>query len=289
MRTDSTHLLAVVERLSQYELVAESLRMAVLAVDDAAEEWSEEALPEAYFQAYSQRQSEYGLSEHQVKERLVKAGRDGFWFLAQVDHSGPAVVRQLSEVATLRTVLEQQFPEGPGKPPRAKRPSGKKVIESPHETEARYGTKRGKEWLGYKVQVTETYDPQLPHLIVDLEATGALDNDSPELPHIQARLAERDLLPAEQQTDQGYMSGQNLVHSAQLGITLMGVPLADTQGPPGFRQSDFQIDEQAQQAICPAGHSSRTWAHRHLPHVQEPAIQIRFASQTCQSCPFFGR
>jgi len=289
MRTDSTHLLAVVERLSQYELVAESLRMAVLAVEDTAPQWSEEALPETFLEAYSERQSEYGLSERKVQERLVRAGRDGFWFLAQVDRSAPAVIRQLPEVATLRTVLEQQFPQGSGGPPAAKRPSGRKVIESPHEKEARYSSKRGKGWLGYKVQVTETYDPQLPHLIVDLEATGALDNDSPQLPHIQARLAQRDLLPAEQQVDQGYMSGRNLVESAQLGITLLGVPLADTQGPAGFRQSDFQVDEGAQQATCPAGHTSRLWAKRHLPEVKEPAIQIRFAAQTCQRCPFFGR
>ena len=289
MRTDSTHLLAVVERLSQLELVAESLRLAVLAAQETASEWAEGALPETFFQAYSQRQSEYGLSERQVAERLVKAGKDGFWFLAQVDGTAPPVVQHLPEVATLRTVLEQQFPRGTDGPPAAKRPSGKKVIESPHETQARYSTKRGQGWIGYKVQVTETYDPELPHLIVDLEGTGALDNDSPELPHIQARLAQRDLLPGEQQVDQGYMSGRNLVESAQLGIDLLGVPLQDTQGPAGFRQSDFQIDEGTHQATCPAGHTSRIWAERHLPEVEEPAIQIRFEAQTCQQCPFFGR
>ena len=288
MRTDSTHILGVVERLSQLELVAESLRMAVEAVSAEAAQWAQQALPETFWQVYSQRQSEYGLSQKQVESRLARVGKDAFWFLAQVDHSAPVFVQHLAEVETLRQVLAQQFPGGPHAPAVRKRPSGKEVIESPHEPEARRGAKRGQGWIGYKFQVTESCDADQPHLIIDLEPTGALDNDSPQLPRIQARLVERDLLPAEQQVDQAYMSAENLVQSAQLGITLMGIPLADTQGPEGFRQADFQVDEEARQAICPAGHTSRLWAERHSPGQANPAIQVRFAAQTCQDCPFFG-
>jgi len=288
-RTDSTHILALVQRLSQLELVTESLRVALEAATETDGVWVEQVVPAAFQETYSQRQWEYGLSQAEIQSKLLQAGKDGFWFLAQVDKSAPLTVRQLPAVAVLRTVLAQQFPGGSDNPPVSKRPTGGEVIESPHEPEARYAMKRGQGWLGYKAQVTETCDADRPHLILDLEPTGALDNDSPELPQIQARLAAQDTLPGEQQVDQGYMSGENLVKSAEAGINLMGEPLADTQGPEDFRQGDFQIDEAAQKATCPAGQTSQVWAERSNPKGGPPAIQVRFAGATCQRCTFFGR
>jgi transposase len=288
MRTDSTHLLAVVEQLSQLELVAESLRVALRAVSEASPEWVQQTLPPTFRDECSQRQSGYGLSDSEVQAHLVKAGQDGFWFLAQVDRSAPESVRQLLEVEVLRTVLRQQFPSGSGGPPATRRPTGGEVIESPHEPEARYGTKRGKGWIGYKAQITETCDEDQPHLIVDVAPTNALANDSPELPKIQTRLQERDLLPGEQQVDQGYMSARRIAESAAVGINLMGVPLDDTQGPEGFRQADFDIDEAARQATCPAENTSAVWSESQTPGDPAPTIKLRFDAQTCQHCRFFG-
>lgn len=288
MRTDSTHILAMVARLSQLELVGESLRVALVAASKVDATWVEETMPPAFQETYGQRRSEYGLSKLQVRERLVQAGQDGMWFLGQVDQHGPLAIQQLAEVAVLRQVLEQQFPQGPDQP-LEQRPMGGDVIESPHEPEARFGKKRGQGWKGYKVQVTETCDKERPALVVDLEPTGALDNDSPELPHIQRRLAEQELLPREHYVDQGYMSGKHLVKSADQGINLMGVPLSDTQGPDGFRQTDFEIDTEAQQAICPAGQTSNVWSLRRNPRGEQPSVLVRFHGPTCQACAFFGR
>jgi len=287
MRTDSTHILAVVQRLTQLELVTECLRVAVEATAEVALEWLDQTLPPAFVEVYSMRQREYGLSDAKVKHRLAQAAKDGYWFLAQVERSAPQAVQQLPEVEVLRTVLQQQFPSGPDGPP-AKRPTGRDVIETPHESEARRAVKREQSWVGYKMQVTETCDENAPHLIVDLEPTEALANDSPELRNVQARLEKQGTLPGEQQVDQGYMSGENLVKSAELGIQLLGVPLGDTQGPPGFRQADFQIDEVAQQATCPDGQKSATWSARAHPAGEPPTIQIRFESKTCQQCQFWG-
>ena len=289
MRTDSTHVLGVVERLSQLELLRETLRMAVLATTAAATDWVAATLPPAFRDAYRELQSAFGLSASEVLAQSVQAGQDGFWFLAQVERSAPPVVGKLPEVELLRTVWAQQFPQGPGTPPRPKRVMGADIIESPHEPEARYAIKRGKDWLGYKMQVTETCEADLPHLIVDLEPTGALDNDAPELPAIQARLEACELLPSEQQVDQGYMSAANLVDSAAQGITLMGTPLDDTQGVAGFRQADFQIEVVAQQATCPAGQTSTLWSVRTPEAGRPPGIQVRFEAARCAACPYFGR
>lgn len=288
MRTDSTHVLGVVAQLSQLELVTESLRVAVRAVLALAPDWSAAALPASFCETYVERASDYRLSQAEAQRRVRQAGQDGFWFVGQLDRTAPEAVRHLSEVEVLRTVLAQQFPEGAGKPPASPRPTGRDVIESPHEPEVRYGTKRQQHWRGYKMQVTETCGADYPHLVVDLEPTHALAPDSPELPKIQARLEVQGTLPGEQYVDQGYPSGQRFQESAERGITLMGVPLEDPHPRAGFRQTDFQIDRTAKLATCPAEETSRVWSERQHAWDQPPTIEIRFDGATCQACRFWG-
>lgn len=288
MRTDSTHVLAVVERLSQLELVTESIRVALRAVRDLDPEWVERQLPATFSEVYSVQRSEFGLSREAVQSRLAAAGRDGFWFLAEVDRSASPAVQALMEVGVLRRVLAEQFPDGPTGPAATKRPTGD-VIESPHETAARRGFKRGKGWTGYKMQVTESCDKDQPHLIVDIEPTGALATDGPELPGVQARLKAEGLVPSEQYVDQGYVSGKRMAESADRGIDLVGVPLGDTAAPEGFRQADFQIDEAARQVTCPEGQVSGLWSERSSEEGEPARVTVRFDGQTCRKCPAFGR
>jgi len=289
MRSDSTHVIAVVERLGQYELVTESIRMVLKAVSTNIPGWVAELIPASFQDSYEERKSIYGLSQSQIRERLVQAGADGFWLLHQLEQSAPGQVLDLPEVKLLRQVLEQQFPQGPHQPPAAKRPAGKEVIESPHEPEARAGTKRSQHWIGYKAQLTETCDAERPALIVDVEATHACAQDSPQLPGIQERLAQLELLPAEQYVDQGYMSAPHLIASEQLGIALLGPPPQDTHPNKGFRQSAFQVDEATQLVSCPAGHQSSLWSPKPAKGNRPAHITVRFAAATCQACPFFGR
>ena len=289
MRTDSTHVLGLVERLSQLELVTESLRLALQAVQQAAAEWVEVNLPVAFCEAYEQRQQEYGLSQREVQLRLRKAGRDGFWLLGQLEQRGSASLQQLPEVVVLRQVLTQQFPAGPDGPPASKRPSGEGIIESPHEPEARGAMKREQGWVGYRAHVTESCDEGRPHLIVDLQASEAMAQDSGELAVLQARLQAQEVVPSEQQADQGYVNGRNIATSRQRGIELVGPVPADHLDRPGFRQEDFVIDEAAHQVVCPAGQTSSLWSERWGEEGEPATVQVRFAGETCQACKSFGR
>lgn len=288
VRSDSTHVLALVERLGQFELVTESIRMALAALHAQASAWVAHHLPAPFQEHYGQRLNIYGLSQTQVRAQLIQAGSDGHWLLRQLDQSAPAEICQLPQVQILRQVLAQQFPQGPGQPPAAKRPAGKTVIESPHEPEARAGSKRDKHWQGYKAQLTETCDADRPPLIVDVEPTNALDQDSPQLPAIQQRLEQSGLRPAEQYVDQAYISAEHLAESAQRGIALLGPPPQDTHPDTGFRQSTFQVDEAAQQVYCPQGQTSALW-HPVAATAQRAAhILVRFPAHVCQACPAFG-
>ncbi len=46
-----------------------------------------------------------------------------------------------------------------------------------HDPEARYSRKRIQEWVGGKVQVTETDDDGYPHLITDIAGTCSSKTD----------------------------------------------------------------------------------------------------------------
>lgn len=288
VRTDATHVVALVNRLSQLELVRESIRVALDRLIAVAPAWVSETVPAAFSETYGERRNDYRLSDSRIAKQLLEAGRDGFWFLAQIERSAPAKARMLSEVEVLRTVLAQQFPQGPESGPTKERPAGRAVIETPHDPEARGSKKRHKSWVGYKSHITETCDEGLPSLIVDVEVTDATEGDNDQLPEIQERLAERGMQPGEQLVDQAYMSGENLARSAQQGIDLFGRPEQDHGAPEGYRQANFQIDEEKKEAACPTGHKSVVWSEKPIGDGERCRIQIRFERKSCQACPAFG-
>jgi hypothetical protein len=56
-------------------------------------------------------------------------------------------------------------------------PAAAEQISSPYDPEARYSTKREISWVGYKVHLTETCDPETPHVITNVETTLATTPD----------------------------------------------------------------------------------------------------------------
>ena len=125
----------------------------------------------------------------------------------------------------------------------------------------RYSRKRKFEWLGDKVQVTETEDADYPHIITDMVGTNSNQTDYEELPLIQDRLIERHCQPGEHYVDAGYMSGPNLAHSRDLGIDLMGplpgVVTPQELLPDGITQAQFQMDPEKKISTCPQGYQAQ--------------------------------
>lgn len=289
-RSDSTHLLGCVERLSRLELVWETLRVALRAIQVAAPTWYQEVIPAAFHEAYVRRQSDWRLSEPEVRGEMQKTGSDGFWLLDHLDASAPAHVLKQSAVETLRTVWAQQFERQQDdgqtrvRPP-ASRGKGKELVVSPHDPQARYSEKRGQDWIGYRLQVTETAEEEVPaQFISDVEAVAANQHDSEVVDEIQERLIARRLKPEQHCVDQGYTSGPNLAHSAARGIELLGPVAGDTAGKrEGYRQSDFVLDFELRQATCPQGKTSLVWYVRPQPDGYVGAeIQFR---ERCTGCP----
>lgn len=256
-RSDSTHVLGLIAKLSRLELIWESLRLALQALHQRDAAWVKRCIPEAFLAKYGSKRSDYNLSEGQVATELYQAGADGWWLLHQLALE-PTQWADVPELVTLQTVWDQQFEgsaAGDYLGPRLK-VSAHGLIQNPHEPEAHYRQKRGQPWQGYQAQVSETAEAKGdPNFITDIGATDAQTDDKTALPAIQQRLVGRHLTPSHHIVDQNYVSGTRLAQSSQQGIALIG-PIGAQPGPEGFRLEDFQVDVAQGQATCPAGQTS---------------------------------
>ncbi|MCL5109338.1 MAG: transposase [Chloroflexi bacterium] len=159
---------------------------------------------------------------------------------------------------------------------------------SPYETEARYSTKRGQSWIGYKVHLTETCDDDLPHLLTQVETTIAPVPDVVQLDSIQRDLAKADLLPAQHLVDAGYVRALNLVTSrTKHQVDLIGPTSEDHQwqakAGEGFDTAHFDVDWDRHVVTCPQGRQSIRWCVTETAR-QRTLIHIDFAQAECAVC-----
>ena len=290
-RTDSTHIIGAVMRLSRLEVVWESLRVALSALVSTDAPWTLRWLPDSFVQTYSVRRSDFRLSQTEIDQAFRQSGQDGYWLLSQVEQVGSPALKVLPEIVQLRRVWAEQFSRAADgsaclRPPGE---AGGDVLNNPHDPEVRYGDKGSHQWVGYKLQVTESTDPASgAHFITDVAVTSTVEQDNEQLDAIQQRLAARHLLPGQQYVDQGYMSGDNLARSLKQGVDLRGIVReGNVTKSPQFRLSQFDIDIEQRTAHCPAGKQSVKWA-KAKPDVKNLiAYQVSFGRQ-CRTCPFFG-
>ena len=103
-------------------------------------------------------------------------------------------------------------------------------INSTYDPDAHLGKKRRILWTGYKVHLTETGEPTLPHLIVHVATTPAPRTDEAMTEAIEQELHRADVAPGVHLVDAGYVSARVLVNSQQrFGIEVLGPVSIDTQ------------------------------------------------------------
>ncbi len=295
-RTDSTFVLANVRVMNRTELVGETLRAALNELAEVEPDWLRAAVPAAWFERYSHRVEEYRLPKSKTARDtyLLTVGEDGFTLLNAISQVTSEKLKELDKVKTLQAVWDRHYER---KEERVRWRDSTELsraahaIESPYDPEAKYSTKRGQEWVGYKVHVSESCDKGKPRLIVNVLITSATQQDVSSTLAVHRALADKHHLPGEHLVDAGYIDADLLVEvSRDYSVRLIGPPRSakgwQTREPGALTVYDFDIDWQREQVHCPAGKTSASWkAYQQGGRYPRDLIKVRFSTADCRACP----
>jgi transposase len=294
-RTDSTRVIAKIRSLNRVELAGETMRRVLDDIAQIAPTWLKDLIKEDWGKRYGSPVDTHDIRKSKGKlEKLAQIiGEDGHYLLAAIyQEDTPTMIRSLFTVEVLRRVWVQQYylEGGRGywrqKDDQGFPPSGT-MIASPDDLDARYSSKYGVGWTGYKLHITETCDPEEPRLITQVTTTVATVPDSNMTEAIQEDLVSRDLSPDTHWVDAGYVNTDNLLSSQEKEIDLLGPARGDsswqarTEG--GYDQTQFIIDWQNMVATCPEGHQSMFWKEGKSSWGR-PNIHFLFSRPLCFQC-----
>lgn len=134
--------------------------------------------------------------------------------------------------------------------------------------------------------MTETCEPDRPHLIVAATTTEAQVADNDMTLPIHAVLERRGLLPETQLIDPGYTGAELLIEARRrFGVELFGPAREDSswqaKTPGAFDVTCFAIDWENQRMICPNGAVSINWSPWRAANG-DPAIHVEFPRRTAR-------
>jgi transposase len=220
-RTDSTHVLAAIRTLHRVECVLEAMHYALNQLSAAEPAWVQQHVPLDWYLRYGLRSDQTLLPKDASKREAFarQIGADGYHLLDAVwaAESAP-YVRALPALEALRQIWVQQYYHCtvPGLEDLRWRttdeqPAAALQITPPYDLEARYSTKRDTQWVGYKLHLTETCEPEHPDLITQVLTTPSIIPDCTMGPTLVQDLATRNLLPGTHLLDSGYVDADFLV------------------------------------------------------------------------------
>jgi transposase len=294
-RSDSTHVLAKVRAINRLMCVGEAMRFALNSLAVVAGEWLLAHSDPEWVDRYGHRIEEARLPRSQEERQAVAEliGRDGSNLLVDIyEASAPTFLREIPAVQILRRIWIQNYVWVEGQlhwRSNEDLPPGNQFINSPYDQEARYGKKRETRWTGYKVHLTETCEEEGPHLITHVATTAATTTDEAMTETIHADLWQTELTPSQHLLDSGYITAPILVSSQQrYGIEVIGPARGDVKWQANTEQgidaSQFLIDWERQQAVCPEGQRSISWTPA-IDNRTNEVIKIKFSTTACGCCP----
>lgn len=180
-RTDSTSVVAAIRRLYSLECVQEAMHHALNQLSEAAPDWVRQHAPLAWYERYGPRADLWRLPKEESKRNALALviGTDGYALMdALWQDTRTRSLVDLPAVEILRQIWLQHSYRctEPGLAvirwrDTADQPPSSQLMQSPYDPEARYSNKRSTNWVGYKVQLTETCDEGYPDLITQVSTT----------------------------------------------------------------------------------------------------------------------
>jgi transposase len=308
-RTDSTHVLASIRSMNRFEIITETMRATLNDLATVAPEWLKSvALPE-WKQRYAHRAEHTRLpqTEKGRAEYALQVGLDGVLLLELLekqkleaknqpnippDQQKP-VLRERDSVQTLEAMWKRHFAYSEKGElvwrDEKELPRAATAIESPYDTEAKHSNKHALSWTGYKVHLTETCDPELPHLVTQVHTTVATTQDVSCTEEIQQSLADKCLLPSRHLVDCGYVDADLVLGSKQKhGVELFGPARYNRSWQAregGYESSLFKVNWETEKVTCPEGKLSMWWNREKVKGYLHPYVRVRFSRKDCIACP----
>ena len=290
-RLDSTHILGYVKEMSRLECAVETVRLALEAL---AEEVFSAERPKFWgrlWALYVQSELNWRLSKAKRKNRYRQCGQDMKELLEWIDTNQPKL-SELEAVKLLRRVFCEQFEVVEGKlQPTAKRPP--RSVQNPHDPDAHFADKGKKQWVGYKVHVVESVDPEEPakkkgepteSFITEILTTEAAQDEMAGLAEaLKRQHNQHEIKPEVLYADGGYVTEKTLTEAEQGGMELLG-PTRPDPHPGPYNADAFSVDIEKQQAICPQGNVSTQWSRIRDAYMGTEYYRIEWGNQ-CDSCP----
>jgi hypothetical protein len=295
-RLDSTHVLGAVAKMSRLEVVRETIRLVMNALQPHREGsgFGDGAVFEERY--LDSEIAWHRLSRQGLKEKFAQAGEDA-WALLQWIRRQPESVREHPKSFLLERVFEEQYEFAEGAPTRRKEEASG-VVKNPHDPDVQWAAKdqkKTKTWEGYKVQVAETVaedgQPQAPgepteEFITEVTTTEAIASDLDGHRRVEEQQAAHGVEPAEElYVDAAYVTDDTLAKAHTRGRELLGParPAGNSSGKDLFTAEDFDVDIAHRTAICPAGHASRQCSR--LENQETGQVNYRFEwAGLCDSC-----
>ena len=289
-RIDSTDILGYVKEMSRLECAAETLRLALeglagVVVSQRPEFW------DRLWSLYVQSEVGWRLSKAERDSRYRQCGQDIKELMEWIDKSA-AKLSEMESIKLLRRVFAEQFEVVEGTiRPRRTRPS--RSVQNPHDPDAHYADKGTKQWIGYKVHVVESVDPEQPakvkaepgeHFITEILTTEAAENEKTGLAEaLKRQQAQHEIKPQAVYADAGYVTESTLSQAEANAMELLGPTRPDPHKRP-YNADGFVVDVANQRAVCPQGKTSTQCSHIQDSYMGTEYYRLEWGSQ-CDSCP----
>ncbi len=289
-RLDSTHILGYVKEMSRLECAVQTMRLALEDLGQAMGRGKRPEFWERLWALYVQSEVGWQLSQEDRRSRYRQCGQDMREVLQWIDRNDPKLSER-EAVKLLRRVFEEQFEVVEGKlQPTPKRPS--RAVQNPHDPDAHFADKGKKHWVGYKVHVVESVDPEEPakrkgepaeHFITEILTTEAAQDEMAGLAQaLKTEQEHHELKPEAMYADAGYVTENTLSQAESNGMELLGPTRPDPHKGP-YNADAFSVDIEKRQAVCPQGKASTQWSRIEDSYMGTAYYRIEWASQ-CDSC-----
>lgn len=290
-RLDSTHIVGYVKEMSRLECATETMR---LALRDLESELRGDPRPEFWqglWALYVQSQLDWRMSKAEREGRYLQCGQDMRRLLEWLERHR-LDFSELESVRLLRRVFGEQFEEVEQElAAKAKRPA--RAVRNPHDPDAHYAEKRKKQWVGYKVHVVESVEPEKPakkkgepteNFITEiLTVEAAQDEMAGWASSLKDQQQHHELEPITMYADAGYVTESTLVQAEQNGMELLGPCRPDPHKGP-YNADAFHVDVDQRQAVCPQGNVSTQCSRITDTYMGTQYYRFEWASQ-CDRCP----